>query len=313
MTEPVTRGDIESAARRIAAHTRATPILDLGHALSPDFELILKLEHLQVTGSFKPRGAVSLLTAAQVPEAGVVAASGGNYGIAVAYAASVLGVKATVFVPQTSPQEKIGKIGAYGADVRVIPGYYDDALAGARAFLAETGALEAHAFDQREVVAGQGTIARELQAGSSIDAAVVAVGGGGLIGGIASWFRGEVAVVAAEPERCQSMHSSFRAGRQVEVDVGGVAASSLGARTVGDLAWAARQWITETVLVDDDAIIEAQQWLWANARLAVEPAAAVPLAALRSGVYRPSSGQRVAVILSGGNVDPATVQQGSGQ
>jgi threonine dehydratase len=305
--ESVTRADVEAATRRIAPHTRVTPILDLGNTLSEDFELILKLEHLQVTGSFKPRGAVSLLTSVEIPEAGVVAASGGNFGIAVAYAARRLGHKATVFVPGTSPREKIERISAHGADVRVIPGFYDQALAEARSFLAETGALEAHAFDQHAVVAGQGTIAPEIEAQTAVDNVVVAVGGGGLIGGIAAWFRGDVAVIAAEPERCQSLHASLQAGHQMQVEVGGVAASSLGARSVGALAWGARQWIADSVLVSDDDILDAQRWLWSTARLVVEPAAATPLAALRSGALRPPSGSRVAAILSGGNVDPASI------
>ncbi|MGD2043854.1 MAG: serine/threonine dehydratase [Acidimicrobiia bacterium] len=307
MTEGVSRADIESAAARIEPHCRITPILDLGHELSDDLELVLKLEHLQVTGSFKPRGAVSLLTSADVPAAGVVAASGGNYGIAIAYAARRLGHPATVFVPETSPEEKISLISRYGADVRVIPGYYDEALAEARAFVADTGALEAHAYDQHGVVAGQGTIAREIQNQAAVDTVVVAVGGGGLIGGVASWFRGDVDVVAVEPVRCQSLHASLEAGEQVEVEVGGVAASSLGARSVGDLPWAARRWITTSVVVEDSDIVDAQRWLWATARIAVEPAAATTVAALRTGVYRPPAGARVAAILSGGNVDPASV------
>jgi threonine dehydratase len=301
----VTPADITEAAERIAPHTRVTPILDLGHYLSDDFELVLKLEHLQVTGSFKPRGAVSLLTSVEVPEAGVVAASGGNYGIAIAYAAERLGHRATVFVPETSPDAKIHKISSYGAEVRVIPGFYHEALTAARTYLADTGALEAHAYDQSPVVAGQGTVARELQSQTAVDAVVVAVGGGGLIGGVASWFQGEVDVVAAEPMRCQSLHASLAAGHQVEVDVGGVAASSLGARSVGDLAWEARSRIAESVLVSDDDIVEAQRWLWSTARLAVEPAAATTLAALRSGAFQPPTGTRVAAVLSGGNVDPS--------
>lgn len=307
MTERVTRVDIESAAARIEPHSRITPILDLGHELSDDLELVLKLEHMQVTGSFKPRGALSLLTSADVPEAGVVAASGGNFGIAIAYAAQRLGHEATVFVPETSPGEKIGRISEYGADVRVIPGYYDDALAEAKAFKAETGAMEAHAYDQHAVMAGQGTIGREIEHQSSVDTVIVAVGGGGLIGGVASWFRGDVDVVAAEPVRCSSLHASLQAGKQVEVEVGGVAASSLGARSVGDLPWAAREWIAASVVVDDDDIVSAQRWLWSTARLAVEPAAATTVAALLTGVYRPPVGSRVVAILSGANVDPATV------
>lgn len=303
----LTRSDIEATAERIAPHVRVTPVIELGNVLSDDFELILKLEHLQVTGSFKPRGAVSLLTSTEVPAAGVVAASGGNYGIAVAYAAQRLGHEATVFVPETSPQEKIRRIGAYGATVHVIAGFYDEALAEARTFQAETGALEAHAYDQPAVVAGQGTIAREVGSQAAVDTWVVAVGGGGLIGGIASWLRGDAAVVAAEPELCQSLRASLDAGEKVEVEVGGVAASSLGARAVGDHAWGVRRWIADSVVVSDNDIVEAQRWLWSETRLAVEPAAATTVAALRAGAFRPASGSRVLALLSGGNVDPSLV------
>jgi len=167
--------------------------------------------------------------------------------------------------------------------------------------------MQIHAYDQAEVVAGQGTLGRELEEQTESDVVLVAVGGGGLIAGVASWLRDRAVVVAAESELCQSLHASLAAGRRVEVEVGGVAASSLGARTIGDHPWAARHWIDESVIVSDEAITEAQRWLWSELRLAVEPAAATPLAALRTGAYRPPAGARVAVVLSGGNVDPATV------
>lgn len=307
MTLEVTPDDIAAAAGRIEGHVRRTPTFDAGDLLAAGYSLLLKLEHLQVTGSFKPRGAFSALTAADVPDSGVVAASGGNFGIAVAYAAHRLGLRATIFVPESSPKEKIGRIGQHGAGVEVIPGYYDDALAASRRHAEELGALQIHAYDQAGVVAGQGTLGRELEEQAELDVVLVAVGGGGLIGGLASWFRDRVFVAAVESERCQSLHASLAAGRQVEVDVGGVAASSLGARSIGDHPWAARRWIDESVIVPDEAIIEAQRWLWAELRLAVEPAAATPVAALRFGAYLPPAGARVAVVLSGGNVDPVTV------
>lgn len=306
MAHEVTPDDIDGAARRVESHVRRTPVLEAGDLLG-DFSVLFKLENLQVTGSFKPRGAFSVLTAADVPASGVVAASGGNFGIAVAYAASRLGLPVTIFVPESSPEEKIGGIRRYGARVEVIPGYYDDALAASRRHAAATGAFQAHAYDQREVMAGQGTLARELEEQGGFDVVIVAVGGGGLIGGIASWFRDRVAVIAAEPVACQSLHASLAAGRRVEVDVGGVAASSLGARSVGEHPWAARRWIGQSVIVSDEAITEAQQWLWAELRVAVEPAAATPVAALRTGAYVPAPGARVVVVLSGGNVDPSTV------
>lgn len=308
MAREVTRLEIEAAANRIGSHIRRTPTIDVGNLMSADFSLTLKLEHLQVTGSFKPRGAFALLTAGDIGVGGIAAASGGNFGLAVAYAANRLGHHATIFVPETSPQEKIGLISRYGAEVRVVPGYYDDALASSRRFVEETGAFEAHAYDQPEVMAGQGTLGAEIVYQTpTVDVIVVAVGGGGLIGGIASWCQGDVKVVAVEPERCASLHASLQAGRQVDVEVGGIAASSLGARSIGDHPWLARKWIDTSVLVDDDAIAAAQRWLWAELRLVVEPAAATTLAALRTGAYRPEPGANVVALLSGGNVDPSTV------
>lgn len=275
--------------------------------MSDRFTVTLKLEHTQVTGSFKARGAFSVLTAMDIPESGVVAASGGNFGIAVAYAAARLDHRATIFVPETSPAEKIERIGIHGADVRVIPGYYDDARRAAEEFGEATGAFQAHAYDHPQVMAGQGTLAREVERQTTVDAIVCAVGGGGLIGGIASWFRDGARVIAAEPDSCQSFHAAVAAGHPVEVDVSGVAASSLGARSIGTHPWSAREWIDESVLVTDDQIVSAQRWLWSETRLAVEPAAATPLAALRSGAFQPANVSNVVVVLSGGNVDPRTV------
>lgn len=307
VTAEVDRADIEAAADRIASFVRRTPVVDVGRALSSEWDLLLKLEHLQVTGSFKPRGAFSLLRSAVVPPAGVVAASGGNFGIAVAHAARELGQRATVFVPETSPGEKIDRLAGLGAKVRVVPGYYDEALVAAAEHVAETGALAAHAFDQLEVVAGQGTVGKELMEDCDADVAVVAVGGGGLIGGIASWVRDDLTVVAAEPTTCRSLNASLEAGRRVEVPVSGVAASSLGSRSVGRHPWTARQWIDHSVVVADEAISSAQRWLWSELRLVVEPAAATTIAALASGKFSPPRGSRVAVVLSGGNVDPTDV------
>lgn len=303
----VTPGDVEAGASRIDPFVRNTPTLELGRALSDDYMLTLKLEHLQVTGSFKPRGAFAVLTATDLPAVGVVAASGGNFGIAVSYAASRLGHAATVFVPETSPSEKIDRIAEFGADVRVIPGYYDEARTASEEHAAETGAFQAHAYDHPDVIAGQGTLARELESQTPVDVVLCAVGGGGLIGGVASWFRDRAMVVAVEPELCRSFNAAVEAGHPVEVDVSGVAASSLGARSVGRNPWRARSWIDQSVLVSDEDIVEAQQWLWAETRLAVEPAGATPLAALRSNRFRPQAGANVVVVLSGGNVDPGSV------
>ncbi len=307
MVATPTREDIEKSAERIARHVRRTPVLDVGHAISDDYEVVLKLEHTQVTGSFKPRGAFSLLTASEIPDAGVVAASGGNFGIAAAYAAHRLGHSATVFVPATSPPENTDRICTHGADVRVIDGYYDEALRASSEHAASTGAFVAHAYDQFEVMSGQGTLAREALEQTKADGFVVAVGGGGLIGGIASWSRDEYTVYSVEPMTCNSLHASLEAGRQVEVEVRGVASSSLGARSIGNYPWAARQWVDESVLVTDDDIVEAQKWLWSEYRLVVEPAAATTVAGLRSGALAPEPGARLIAVLSGGNVDPSTV------
>lgn len=304
----VTRSDIEAAAKRVEGHIRRTPVIELGDVLDSGFRLSLKLDHTQPTGSFKVRGAFSLLTSRDIGGSGVTAASGGNFGIAVAYACRELGYKATVFVPETSPPEKIDRIGEHGADTRVIPGYYHQALAECEAFVESTGAFMAHAYDQPEVVAGQGTAAVEItEQLDDTDTVLVAVGGGGLIAGIASWCRDDVRVVATEPELCPSFNAARVNGGPVKVEVGGVAASSLGAESIGDYAWHASQWVDESLLVDDADIVGAQRWLWDNVKLVVEPAAATTVAALMSGAYRPGAGEHVVAMISGANLDPGSV------
>ena len=302
----VTRPDIEAAADRVKPFIRRTAVVELGDVFGAGYRLSLKLDHTQPTGSFKVRGAFSLLTA-RTPETGVTAASGGNFGIAVAYACARLGYKATIFVPETSPAEKIDRVGELGADVRVIPGYYNEALAECESFASETGAFMAHAYDQPEVVAGQGTAALEIAEQAGADSILVAVGGGGLIAGIASWARDDTQVIATEPERCASFNAAVQAGQPVRVEVGGVASSSLGASMIGDYAWYASRWIDDTVLMSDDHIVIAQRWLWENVKLAVEPAAATTVAALMSEAYQPDPGEHVVAMLSGANFDPATI------
>jgi len=302
---PVSREEIAAAGHRIAGLVRVSPVIDLGGLLG-DWDLILKLEHLQVTGSFKARGAFSALTALPGPGV-VVAASGGNFGAAVAYAASRLERPSAIFVPETSPSEKIERIRGHGAEVRVIPGYYDEARRAAEDLARQLETTTLHAYDQPEVVAGQGTLARELDSQVAADAVLVAVGGGGLLAGMASWYQRDTRVVAVEPERCPSFNAAIGAGRPVDAEVGGVAASSLGARAIGEHAWRARSLIEESILVSEDSIVEAQRWLWEEIRLVVEPAAATTVAALRSGAYRPDPGDRVVAVLSGGNVDPGSV------
>lgn len=304
--------DIEAAARRLQGHVRRTPILplELG-ALGCHAQLTLKLELLQHSGSFKARGAFNSLLSLTVPKAGVIAASGGNHGAAVAFAAQALGHKAEIFVPALASAAKIARIESFGARVHVIPGAYADALLAAEAHEAATGALAIHAYDAPATVAGQGTLARELDAQMTlVDTVLVAVGGGGLIGGTAAWFQGRVRVVGVEPSACPTLQRAFAAKAPVDVTVGGLAADSLGAKRVGAIPFAiAREFVEGVVLVEDDAIRAAQQVLWRDLRLLSEPGGATALAALLSGAYRPALGEKVAVILCGGNVDPASLSE----
>jgi threonine dehydratase len=306
----VERADIEAARRRIRGHVRSTPVLETGAgSFGLEMPLVLKLELMQHTGSFKPRGAFNKMLASDVPSAGVVAASGGNFGLAVAYAARELGHRAEILVPDTSPDAKIDRIRELGADVRVVPGYYHEASVVAVARQVETGALAMHPFDQPEVVAGGGTLGLELsEQVPDVDTVLVAVGGGGLIAGIASWFRGDVCVVGVEPEACPTLHDALRAGAPLDVEVGGIAADSLGPRRVGDIAFAAAHaWVDRVVLVSDEAIRDAQRRLWRDVHLVAEPGGAATLAALIASAYRPAEGERVVVVVCGANTDPASV------
>ncbi len=305
-----TADDVTAAADRIAGHVRHTPVLALEPgAVGVDHPVHAKLDLLQPTGSFKVRGAVNLLRSCDVPAAGVVAASGGNFGLAIAWAARRLGHQAVIFVPATSPRAKIDRLTDLGADVHVIDGYYADALAASDTFVAESGALRAHAYDQHAVVAGQGTCARELDDQvADLDTVLVAVGGGGLIAGVATWFGDRVTVVAVETEGTPALHAALDAGAPVDVTVGGLCASSLGARRAGDIAFAvARRHVDASLLVTDEDVAEAQRRLWEGARLVAEPGGATALAALTSGAYVPAPGERVAVILCGANTDPTQV------
>ena len=312
----ITPDQITAAATRIAPHVLETPLWRLPSTVlglpdgTPPFEAWLKLEHLQRAGSFKARGMFNRLLANPIPAAGVIVASGGNAGIATALAAQALGVRAEVFVPSVIPAAKRARLEALGAQLVIAGAAYAEALEACEARQRETGALLTHAYDQPEVVAGAGTLARELEAqlGAAPDAVLVSVGGGGLIGGIAAWFAGRARVVALEPERAPTLFRARQAGAPVDVGVGGIAADSLGARRVGNLAWAiAQQHVAQAELLSDDAIVAAQRFLWREFKLAVEPAAALPLAALQTGVYRPRAGERVALIVCGANLDPATL------
>lgn len=305
MQPQITRDAITDTYSLIRPHIRRTPMIaieaaDLGLAPGP---LWLKLELLQRSGSFKARGAFANLLRRDVPPACVAAASGGNHGAAVALAAGQLGIKARIFVPATSSPAKIERIRSYGAELVTQGEQYADALALCERHIAETGAMSVHAYDQAETLLGQGTVGLEIEADApEADTVLVAVGGGGLIGGIAAWFGSRVKVVGVEPRTSCALHAARSAGQPVDVSVSGVAADSLGARRVGKLMFAiAGDHVADVVLVSDAEILTAQQRLWDGVRLVAEPGGAAALAALLSGAYRPAPGERVCVLVCGAN------------
>jgi threonine dehydratase len=301
----VTPGAIAAAAERIRPYIRRTPAIavqgtDFGLAIG---EVHLKLELLQHSGSFKARGAFVNLLQRPVPKAGVVAASGGNHGAAVAYAAMTLGIPAKIFVPEISAPLKIARIRNYGADLVVGGARYADALAASEAWQAESGAMPVHAYDQPETLIGQGGVGLELEEqGPNLDTLLVAVGGGGLIGGIAAWYAGRVKVVAVEPETAPTLNMALKAGKPVDAPAGGIAADSLAPRQVGGLMFPiAQKYVAQSMLVTDDAIRAAQSALWDKLRLVAEPGGAAAFAALLSGAYTPEKDERVGVLVCGGN------------
>ncbi len=309
------RQAIQDAARRFQAgyphFIRRTPLWKLpGAALGVGCaEVWLKLEQLQTSGSFKARGMLNRLLSQPIPRAGVIVASGGNAGIATAAAARELGVPCEVFVPTVCSPAKQARLRDLGAEVVVGGSVYAEALAACMERQQVTGALLTHAYDQPEVVTGAGTLAVEIEEQGGVpDAVLVSVGGGGLIAGIAAWFQAACEVVALEPELAPTLHAARQAGQPVDVTVSGIAADSLGARRIGSLAWDITQrCVPRSLLLPDAAIREAQLWLWRHMQLAVEPAAALPLAALRTGAYRPRPEARVALVVCGANVDPRTL------
>jgi threonine dehydratase len=304
----VDRDAIAATELTIRPYIRTTPVLECpaGDVL-PGLEarLVFKLELLQHAGSFKARGAFANLLLRHVPDAGVVAASGGNHGAAVAYAARALGVPAKIFVPTISSPGKIQRIRDYGANLVVGGERYADALAASQAWASQSGAMTVHAFDQQETILGQGTLGLELEQQSpALDTLLVAVGGGGLIAGIAAWFCGSVKVVAVEPERSPTLFRAMEAGRPVDAETEGIAADSLAPRRVGDQVFPiAQRHVSQVVLVPDAAIIDAQRTLWSLARIAAEPGGAASFAALLARRYTPEKGERVGVLISGGNTD----------
>ena len=310
-TPTVDEAAIRAAAVRIAGHVRRTPLLRLpGAALGVACgELWLKLEHLQCGGSFKARGMFNRMLAQPIPAAGVVVASGGNAGIAVATAARALGVGCEVFIPELTGPAKRQALAALGAHVVVGGAAYADALQACLQRQQQTGALLMHAYDQAEVVAGAGTLAAEIEADAGLPGRVlVSVGGGGLIGGVAAWFAGRTRVEALEPVGSPTLHAAFAAGAPVDGAVGGLAADALGARRIGAIAWPiCRRHVAAAHLLADADIAAAQRLLWTELRLAVEPAAALGLAALRAGQVQPGADETVALVLCGANFEPAAL------
>jgi threonine dehydratase len=302
----IDRDRIAATYQLIAPHLRETPIVQVDAADFglPAGSLTFKLEQLQHAGSFKARGAFTNLLSREPPEAGVVAASGGNHGTAVAYAAMRLGVRATIFVPRVSSPAKVERIRSYGAELTVTGERYADALAASEEWAARSGALPVHAFDSVETLLGQGTVALELaRQAPGLDTLLVPVGGGGLIGGIAAWCRGAPRVVGVEPEGAPTLARALEAGRPVDAPAGSIAADSLAPRRVGELMFPlARDHVSAVVLVSDDDIRRAQRALWDVLRLAVEPGGATATAALLSGAYKARPGEQVGVMISGTNM-----------
>lgn len=302
-------GDVRAAAARIGGHVLRTPVVEIAPGV------LFKLECLQHSGSFKVRGAFNRILSAEVPGSGVIAASGGNHGLAVAYAARALGIRAEIFVPEVASPVKVAGLRALGAEITQTGSIYSEAAEAAAKRAAETGALRVHAYDQAEVVAGQGTVGLELmEQTGGVDTILVAVGGGGLAAGVTIGAgAGGVRIVAVEPERIPTLHAALEAGRPVPVEVAGVAADALGATRLGDLAFGILSTAAVTsVLVGDEAIVEARHTLWERHRVATEHAGATAYAALLTGAYVPAPGERVAVVVCGSNTDPATLpRQGS--
>jgi threonine dehydratase len=308
------RAGIEAAAQRLRAHPGfllETPLWKLPATAFgvPGAEVWLKLEQLQVGGSFKARGMMNRLLANEIPASGVVVASGGNAGIATAAAAKALGVKCEVFVPTISSPAKQARLRELGAEVVVTGAVYSQALEACLARQQQTGALLTHAYDQPEVVAGAGTLALEVEAqGGLPDSVLVSVGGGGLIAGIAAWFEQRAKVIALEPELAPTLFRARQAGEPVDVEVSGIAADSLGAKRIGAIAWELTQRHVKTaLLLPDAAIRHAQLTLWKQLKLAVEPAAALGLAALQCGAYQPRADEKVCLVICGANLDPASL------
>lgn len=303
--DAVTPQTIAQCERVIRPYIRRTPVIEInGREFGLTTSTIsLKLELLQHSGSFKARGAFSNLLTRAIPQTGVVAASGGNHGAAVAYAAMRLGKPAKIFVPSVSSTAKIQRIRDYGADLTIEGDRYADALAASEAWMLQTGAMPVPAFDQDETIVGQGTVGFELdEQAADIDTVLVSVGGGGLIAGIAAWYAGRIKVIGVEPLASPTLTKALEAGHPVDAEAGGLAADSLAPRRVGERVFPiVQKYAPKTVLVSDNAIAEAQATLWRALRIVAEPGGAAAFSAILSGAYRPDAGERVAVVISGGN------------
>jgi len=304
----VSRERIQATERVIRPHIRRTPILEVD---GTEFDLnsikiIFKLELFQHSGSFKARGAFTNMLTRTVPDVGVVAASGGNHGAAVAFAAMKLGKRATIFVPSVASPAKLDRIRGYGAELVITGERYADSLEASQAWTRESGALPIHAYEGNETLSGQGTLGMELEEQSPrLDSLLVAVGGGGLIGGIASWYQDRMKIVAVEPTAAPTLHLALKAGQPVDAPAGGVAADSLAPRQVGQQMFPiAQRYVREVVLVSDEEIIEAQRKLWESMRVLAEPGGAAAFAALLSGRYKAEPGERVGIVVCGGNTEP---------
>lgn len=306
-SSPVSRESIEQASQRIAPLLRRTPTMTTpGSELGLEGTISFKLEYLQQSGSFKARGATNFMTANEISDAGVTAASGGNHGAAVAWAARELGHKATIFVPTISSPTKVDRLRSYGADVHQVGAVYSESLEHCEAFQSETGATAIHAYNDPVVVAGAGTTGLELDRDTTtvgpVDSVLVACGGGGLAAGIASWFDESTAIVACETETTTAFAEAKKAGHPVDVEVSGIAADALGATSIGDVPYAALQAAdTQSVLVSNDAVVDAQNLLWDRFRIVVEPSAAVPVAAVISGQWQAKPGSHTAIVVCGAN------------
>jgi threonine dehydratase len=303
----VSREQIQTAYPLIRTYIRRTPVIEIdGSDFGLDsVTLVFKLELLQHSGSFKARGAFMNLLSRDVPDAGVVAASGGNHGAAVAFAAMRLNRRATIFVPTVASPAKLDRIRSYGAELVITGDRYADALEASHEWTARTGALPIHAYESVETLRGQGTLGLELEEQSPrLDSLLIAVGGGGLIGGVAAWYENRTKIVSVEPELAPTLNRALAAGEPVDSPAGGIAADSLAPRQVGRMMFPiAQKYVQESVLVTDDHILEAQKRLWNTARIATEPGGAAAFSALLSGRYKPQSGERVGVVICGANTD----------